>query len=307
LSSSSAVAPGTPPSIVYPADCAFAVTVPTTQREFVSDLHDERKDFVRGFFADSPLADEDKWRLYQPRANAMNRLLARLQQQRVTVVRRATLADWRDVQRTTAVAILFSHWRSGLLHAGDICWTTLRRLMTGIPRVGDTPESRIAAASDGEHEADEAQIVDRLNHILLTRTLGEHPWLTSRPEIIAASAEHRVYMNRRFLAQSFPGAFRGDTSVEFADGLRCLDDVAAVTEPGFTGVIDLSVCNSVLLAEMIKQRAPRCLVVTTQTPAVMEYRVTFYGAVFERLRKGRPYIATLTELRRRLIRRSRRS
>ena len=79
------------------------------------------------------------------------------------------------------------------------------------------------------------------------------------------------------------------------------EEVAAACEAGFKGIIDLSVCTSTLLGEMIKVRAPQSVVVATALPTILDFRVAFYRAVFNRLRGGRSYVATLTELGRQML------
>jgi hypothetical protein len=56
-----------------------------------------------------------------------------------------------------------------------------------------------------------------------------------------------------------------------------------------------------LLGEMIKARAPHAHVVATALPTILDFRGAFYRAVFNRVRGGRSYVATLTELARQMI------
>lgn len=299
MSSAKSFAPGpTLADAVRPQDCAFLVTVPTTREEFLEDLENPGKDFIRGRFAGSALRPANKWTLYESTAAFLGELLNELQRLGVSVVRRATLSDWRRAQARSSVVVLFAHWRSARLRVTDVDWDKLM----AAPRLTAPEQQPISTVMDeARATADRSATVRRLNDVLSSEALGFHPWLGTKPNTIPASVEHRVYINRRFLDSMLPGTFSGGARVEFGDTLADVEEVAQACAPRFEGIIDLSVCTSTLLSEMIKARAPGCLVVATALPAMLDFRVAFYGAVFKRLRGGRPYVATLTELRRQMI------
>ncbi len=280
---------------VYPRDCAFLLAIPTDRERFAMDLHDPAKDFLQGHFRDSALSDEAKWHAYEPTADDLNSLMQFLRRKKVRVIANATLADWRQTQEVVKVIVLFAHWRSGLIHDREVRWGDFELLQMGQhPENGILGRLReITEQASGDHAA----IVKRLNQILLEGQLGPHPWfgqgLNQRP----ASAEHRVFINRKLLEAALPAVFGRSTSVEFNDGLIDIETIAGFASARFTGVIDLSVCNSVLLGELIKDRAPHCLAVSTRLPARVDFRLVFYRALFDLLGSGRPYVSSLEELR----------
>jgi hypothetical protein len=286
---------------VWPKDCAFLVSLPTNRKDFFSDLEDSGKDFVRAYFGNVQVSAEAKWGAYRPVAEDMESLMSDLHDKGVQVRPRATLADWRGVQPKCKVVILFTHWRSGLLRQEDVHWDRLAEKQF---QSENTNESRLTAVIrqiKWRTENDQEGVVKRLNEFLRNGQLGNHPWFGKGPNQKPASEEHRIYINRKFLAEAYPGIFSGSTSAEFAEGLIPIDQISSAVLANYSGIFDLSVCNSVLLAEMIKEQASGCLAIAPRLPAELDFRIIFYRAVFKILKRGRPYIPTIEDLRERLL------
>lgn len=283
--------------VVRPKDCAFLVTVPTTREEFLEDVENPAKDFVRERFSGSALRPANQWTLYEPTVLFLAELLAEIQRLGANVVRRATLEDWRAACASSEVIILFAHWRSARLKITDLDW---ERLKEAPPLTAPEQQPVAALLEDLRAGASRGTILRRLNELLADGRLGSHPWFDT-PGGATVSTERRIYANRTLLASMLPGAFKGGARVEFGDVVAGIEEVAAACEAGFKGIIDLSVCTSTLLGEMIKVQAPQALVVATALPTILDFRVAFYRAVFNRLRSGRSYVATLTELGRQMI------
>ena len=289
-----------PAEKIYPDDCAFLLAIPTDREGFAKDLHDPAKDFLQAHFRDSALSDEAKWRTYEPTAEDLNSLLRFLGRKKVRVMANATVADWQRTQEVAKVVILFAHWRSGTIRDAEVQWSKINLL-----ELGSKTENGILGRVRQilkEARGDQATLVTKLNQMLLEGQLGPHPWFGKGLNQRAASPEHRLFINRKFLDEALPGVFGRNTSVEFSDGLISIETIASCALPSFTGVIDLSVCNSILLGELIKCYAPRCLTVSTRLPARVDFRIIFYRALFDLLAQGRPYVSTLEDLRRRLAR-----
>ncbi len=286
---------------VWPRDCAFLISIPTTKSQFLEDLARTDKDFVRLHYSDVDISEETKWLAYKPTADDVEKLLVGLEKRNVNVVRGATLADWVIAQGTAKVIVLFTHWRSGLVRFDDVRWERLDKANSEQNKCGASEIVRLVVDLFRTNTGDRSKIVERLNDVLLNEQLGEHPWFGTGPNQLAASTEHRVHANRAFLDEAFPGAFGRSTSVELADGLVEVDCIADGVPRTFTGVLDLSVCSSVLLAEMIKARARNCLVVAPKLPALVSFRTVFYRGLFKLLGRGRPYVPAMEELRRRML------
>src|SRR5271157_3088808 len=225
--------------VVGPADCAFLVGIPITREAFLQALADPNKDFVHGQYGESPLTAEAKWTIYWPTAEAIGGLLDKLRAKRVQVIAAATLSEFVRAQTSARVVVLFTHWRSGLLRMRDIAWELLPAGTADakLQKIVDLLRSG-ATGEPGRRTA----IVASINELLINEALGDHPWFGLAPGQKAASPEHRVFMNRKFLDAALPGVFRSCTSVEFADGMVPITTVADAVRPDYTGILDLSVC-----------------------------------------------------------------
>lgn len=279
---------------VYPKDCSVLMTLPVTREDFFSDLQNGRKDFLRSQNFDSAYSNQEKWDGFKKRAaDDVLKMIDCLREQGVNVILRATLKDLVAVQRKSKVIVLFAHWRSGLaLREEDIRWEKIGDVSM-LPAL--SPVRRLLEASSTA--ALRKKITRRLNEILPTEALCSHPWFGQGPNQRPATEEHRVYLNRKFLDKQFPGVFGPNTSVEFADGLAPIEMVAGSFARTFQGIVDLSVCNSILLGELIRTQSPKCLIVATRLPADAPFRAIFYRFLFKGLRGGRPYIPVVDELR----------
>jgi hypothetical protein len=51
----------------------------------------------------------------------------------------------------------------------------------------------------------------------------------------------------------------------------------------FDGIIDLSVCNSIVLGEAIKRRRPECLIITNVRPASPALRLVRYQFIIREI------------------------
>jgi hypothetical protein len=283
---------------VYPRDCSFLLTIPIRREDFLDDIRTADKDFLIPYRG-TGRSEEAEWLEYRSTASEVEAFLGELRRQGVGVVPRATLHDWKRAQETSKVIVLFAHWRNGLVRLGEVRWAEFEALRTAAASEDGVVERmrRIAVETSG----DRAKAVEQINLLLVHGQLGRHPWFGQEVNQKRASPEHWVYMNRRFLEAALPGVFGRSTSVEFAEGFVGIDQVSANVLADYRGVFDLSVCNSILLGELINTNAVHCLPVATRLPATVAFRLIFYRALFELLREGRPYVPTIVDLRRRLV------
>lgn len=277
---------------IYPKNCSVLVAIPVTREDFFSDLQNERKDFVRALYLHSTACCEEKWRSFKQTADDVASLMNLLRKQGVNVISRATINELVAAQRKSKVIVLFAHWRSGELRAEDILWDRIGDVSM-LPPLGPVRPLLEASCVIARRK----NITQRLNEVLRTQALCSHPWFGEGPNQKPASEEHRVYLNRKVLDKQFPGVFGPNASVEFADGLVPIDVVANSFSNSFKEILDLSVCNSILLGELVKIQSPNCLVVATRLPASVTYQTIFYQSLFKGLTGGQPYIQTIDELR----------
>jgi hypothetical protein len=70
----------------------------------------------------------------------------------------------------------------------------------------------------------------------------------------------------------------GGPGVEFVDGVAGVERIVAAIPAGFSGVLDLSVCNSTLLAEEVRRHRHFGLVIANACPATLDTRMDLYDA-----------------------------
>ena len=113
----------------------------------------------------------------------------------------------------------------------------------------------------------------------------------------------RAFQNRERLDRGFSDSkvLAPGNRVEFSDGLHTITDVVAHLPVDFAGVLDLSVCNSVFLAEVVRRHCPKCRrVVANEDPTMPRFRLINCKYAYKIITSGaRDYLAVLSELRER--------
>jgi hypothetical protein len=291
---------------VWPRECAFLLTFPTTREEFFEDTHPgQATDFLQKNFARTNLTQEENWKLYRPTADLAEEVTIALQNWGVHVIRRARATDCFSAMAANRVTILCAHWRSSEIDQEDVNWQVLEEILENCETMVFTDwAARLIEAGSAALDCPQQKTVfiDKLNRLIRDECLVSDPRFGGMPGQRAATKQHQMFLNRKALDKCFPGVFRNGTSVEFADGFILIESFANCVNANYAGILDLSVCNSILLGEMIKLRAKKCLVVATELPALVEFRLLLYRSLFQLLRDGQPYLETLTRLREELLR-----
>ena len=88
---------------------------------------------------------------------------------------------------------------------------------------------------------------------------------------------------RALITSRIPSAFRGGAGIEFSDGFHQIAEVVALFPSTFDGVVDLTICNSLSLAEAIHQRCKHSLVLATSDVTYPDFKMPFYLATIELL------------------------
>lgn len=91
--------------------------------------------------------------------------------------------------------------------------------------------------------------------------------------------------SRAELETMYPGMFRGGAGIEFSDDFRVLSEVASIFPPGFDGIVDLTICNSLALGEKIRQRCTRALAIATGEPIQPILRLPLLLAIMQFLKR----------------------
>jgi len=262
---------------VSPPDCALLFGIPMERESFVRKLEGPRD----GNFAESFRArrTELAWTGYQPLAERLSNLADEAERLGVRVFRQMTLDDLAAASRQRQVTVI-SHSRSALFKPADL---------QDLPRIRaafSVPDNGVSLPDDA---AGFAQFLNARYFPVRDRA----------DQNLGAPIRFQVELaeSRRQLTDQLPGAFLGGAGVEFANGFEPFNAIAAQFPPAFDGVIDLIVCNSLLPAELIRNRCPRSLVIATSDLTFPETRLPFYMATIRLLaRSPRPYDDAVQQL-----------
>ena len=273
-----------------PRDCALLVSVPTTREEFFHDCN-SGADFVETYTRQSRgTTPNDGWEAYQPYASLARHVIARAKKYGVTVFERATLDQLHRVLPAYAVTTLVAHWRSARFRPPDIVdCVKVSAYLAGL------------TTDPGNRSYERKQICSALNSIL---DEGRTAILSNQPMSHGglSAQQFRWYEKRATIEATLPGSLRGGAAVEFCGGFRTISEITGGISPDYSGTLDLTVCQSVLLGELVKRRCQKALVLTTAETTSMDFRFALYHQVIEILaRSPRPFEDAVIDVRKAFI------
>jgi hypothetical protein len=161
----------------------------------------------------------------------------------------ATLADFATATRQSSVVVVMAHWKGAVFEPDDVLnadTATLARLLAE-----DSDFRGDAATLRGVRPGDRHRIVERLN-----ATLRAHAdRILQRPDASGLSIEmHRntaLSRARTALDSRLRGSVVAGERLELFDGLHDVLEVERGVSPGFTGILDLTTCTSMVLADQL--------------------------------------------------------
>lgn len=87
---------------------------------------------------------------------------------------------------------------------------------------------------------------------------------------------YRKYLNRKCLDNLFSGSLVKGSRVEFYDRCYTIDEIAAAFPVDYNAIFDLSICNSLLLAEAIRARCGSAAILCNKYPASLKFKLILY-------------------------------
>jgi len=85
--------------------------------------------------------------------------------------------------------------------------------------------------------------------------------------------------------------------IEFSDGLVTTPELVQAIPIDFSGLLDLTVCNSVIPAAAIRESRPNCLIAGNRRPAELRSRMYLYGLAISLLAKEpQPFVDVITKV-----------
>lgn len=258
---------------MQPNDCALLVAVPLQRSEFLAD-YAAGTDFLGQFVAHQRSRDTDVlWATYEASAATAAASINRARRRGVVVVTRARLDDFARCVEQFQVVTLVAHWRSAMFRANEILDPDAVGRFLSIPLPGG-----------GRGRAAAAEMAVALNrHLLATVGPGEPASVGGGHDAaVETRRQYALWHERRDLEPLLGSAVRsGGPAVEFADGLAPIERVVSSIPEAFDGVLDLTVCNSTVLAEEVRRRCRRGLIVANAFPATLDIRMEFYNATID--------------------------
>jgi hypothetical protein len=279
-------------SVVGPRNCALAIALPLTERRFLDDLKaaDDHHypSYIRSLYPAEGADDDYYWNIvYRRFADLMRKTIKLIAKLGVTIVRDATLDDFRCLTRQFSVVTLVSHWRFRVLRPEEICdLECLRRALL-------RPPSRLAGAF--------RDALERIDASLVRGSAGREDLATALNQVLHEG--HRDYaaktrasvlkvtipalrLTRPTLERAFAGAIAAGRAVEFADGMKTIPDVVSALAPDYAGFLDMTVCNSAIIGEEIKAERPRCTLAVNRYPTEPHIRLALYRRFARALNKN---------------------
>jgi hypothetical protein len=285
---------------VGPCDCALAVAIPLTRQQFLHDLSQSGEKgfakYVKTASFQPGTSDEYYWEVvYGPIARAAERICANAERLGVTVNRATRLADIFTLLGKFKVVTLVTHWRFMKLRPIDVLdpvglLSALRAPRTLVGQAVQRSFRELRSELLDEDVLCESQeqlrvsTVEVLNEIIgaahglyqPVEHIGDHK---DKVQLAVGLSHSRPLerLTRAALELSFAGQIESGKAVEFVDGMKTISEVIQQIPITFTGLLDLTICNSVILGEAIKNYRPDCLVAVNRYPAELHVRLGIYA------------------------------
>ena len=277
---------------VSPCDCALLIAVPVTKEKFLDDLepgHD--KDFVQAFCRDQRLSPEGLWSAYEPVVRLVLDVGSEARGHGVKVVYDAALSDFSEQILRARVITLVAHWRSAwfrkaeLENAGNLKSSQGQQLEKTVHVSLTLPAGEIARRLnefllEGLEPAAKEALIAQAQSPEMPDELDEGPQWGALTRGIRAIHQKRVELEK--LAPLF---FNGGSAVEFADRMCSVEEVVHAVPAEFSGVMDLTICNSILLGEDIRRKCAHSVVMMNAAESSLAFRMALYRQVIRTLAK----------------------
>jgi hypothetical protein len=280
---------------VKPSECALALAIPLTREEFLADLSRlDEKDFVHHFVAERGLRRAEPefcWEVYQAdEAVLVEATCLEVERLGVTVLHKARPADLTDLLRRFPVVTLVAHWRFVPVTPEDILNAPciLERLQSpqsdihrAIRQAFDDLDPQLLRAETSLQLRD-VELRDRVAAVIgKTAEEAERFYWDPTASVSFDFERARDGCTNRLTRLEFEYAFSGHIAqarvVEFHDGLRTAQELVEAIPENFRGLLDLTVCNSVIPAAPIRAVRRGCVVAANRRPAELGARIYLYG------------------------------
>ncbi len=289
---------------VSPNECALAVAIPLTREQFLADLSQlsGEKDFVHHFRTEKGLQKANAefcWEVYEDdEAIFAKAVCDKVERLAVTVCYDARLDNLTDLLNRFRVVTLVTH---GLFVPieGEAILDAPKLL-----ELLQSPQSQVQQSIRNALEILDSPLLRReifaplSGAELRNRIAEEISTICNEAERLywddAASQCFKleqmldglsIRLTRVEFERSFPGCIAPARVVEFCDGLHTVPELIESVPEDFAGLLDLTVCNSVIPAGPIRLSRPNCLVAGKRGRAELRSGMYLYGLEISLLAK----------------------
>lgn len=244
---------------MLPNACTVLCGIPSSEEEFHAALAQQpRTDYADHITLGGALSPELAWggeNGYSRVATALAQFLDKAQVLGAIAVRRATLSD---LKRATAMpdqtVILIAHWRGEAVRTSDLLVDAdaiKAKLSAANSPLSALVSERLATLPG---PVSRSRVASVLNSVVTDGSL-----LTVLPPnaraFAGASDTLLRALSRDALDELLYGCVRPGNMLELQDGLYPPGDISDAIAEKYSGDIDLSACQSVVLAEVLRRRA----------------------------------------------------
>lgn len=302
--------------LVKPHQCALAIAIPLERDEFLAEINAGiHKDFAQSLARQHPALKEDiLWEeIYAPIVETVKLVAQAAQAKNVEVVTRATLSNLQELFQKFPVVTLVTHWRSSTFYPSDfIAPTQLIKILEQRSNpliqtlVGAFPNNWIPQLLALESQFSEPRILSKtlaqdFNNVLKSCRLYPNPAPNQVRQVAPYDETYHTYLNRLAIDTTFKGFISPGNRIEFFDQFHSIEEVVTTIPENYDGLLDFTVCNSVLLGNLIK-RHRQCIVLINEKPTSLAFRMVVYKGILELIsRTDMSYMEATAAIRRKLL------
>lgn len=288
---------------VKPSECVLGLTIPLTREQFLSDLANPEKDYARHIKRKNFThwrTDEDYWNtIYSPIAKRINRQCEDVRQYKVTVIRSLSLGVLNDLFKEFKVITLVSHWRFNKLRAEEI--SDPRGFIELLRSPQNLVQKKVGAlllpaftlnGEDFTAGMDENVLREKLCNELNVTISKAHSFYRKVKNIAPTDPKAQgelldrqplERLTRYALEQGFSKHLAASRAIEFSDEMHSVPELVESIPSEYSGLLDLTVCNSVIVGEIIKFHRPECFVAVNRYPTQPHIRMALYKLAIAQL------------------------
>jgi len=277
------------------SECALLLAIPLSRAEYDAAWR-RGTDFLSAYAAACGVADPDLlWKKYEPYAELCRAAVEDAKAYGVAVRHGATLDAFADAVGRFATVTIVAHSREPEIEVHDI--VAFASLRSSLPRVA----AALGVTAPANGIDGPTHLAQWLDAALGPRD-GDLPDGTADTSVAAWRAHHQRqrWIRRQMVEELCPGSLTGGPAVELDGRLWPLTTIDAKL-PIEIRTLDLTVCDSVLLADVLRARRTGGIILANAYPTTPDFRLALYRETIRlMMRRGIPYHEAALTLRRSL-------